>query len=90
MAFQEFGIAAQIMSLSDPRQQKAKGRQVSGFDEEVWIEIKERIVEEGNLWKFTASTDKRIGQELTDLLLETGDRLLAEVSWAWFDSGTGC
>ena len=79
MAFRDPNIAAQILRLTDPRQQKAKGRQIRGFNEKEWNRIREKIVEDGNWWKFTAAKDSSKGQELKRLLLDTGDRLLVEV-----------
>ena len=79
MTFRDQYIAAQIMRLTDPRQQKAKGRQVRGFNEKQWNKVREKIVEDGNWWKFTLAKDKAKGQELKRLLLNTGDRLLVEV-----------
>ncbi len=80
MAFHDFQIAAEIMQLSDPGQQKTKGRQIKGFNEETWTKIRERIVEEGNWWKFTAARDERQRQSLRTSLLRTGDKYLIEVS----------
>ena len=79
MTFHDLDTATQIMNLSDPQRQKAKGRQVKGFDEKVWKEAREKIVETGNWWKFTAAEDETEGQALKGLLLKTGDRLLVEV-----------
>ena len=79
MTFHDLNIAAQVMKLSNPRQQKAKGRQVRGFDERTWKETREKIVEEGNWWKFTAAKDEAKGQVLKNWLLNTEERLLVEV-----------
>ena len=78
MTFRDHNIAAQIMQLVGPREQKAKGRKVRGFNNQEWNRVREQIVEDGNWWKFTAAKDTTKGQELKRLLLETGDKLLVE------------
>ena len=74
--FKDQKIADKIVQEPDPRKQKALGRRVRSFDEEMWNKHREKIVEEGNWWKFTQS--KNGG--LKSLLLETVDRELIEVS----------
>lgn len=73
--FKDQKIADEIIREPDPRKQKALGRRVRGFDEEMWNQHREKIVEEGNWWKFTQSKKG----ELKLLLLETVDRELIEV-----------
>ncbi len=73
--FKDQKIADKIILESDPRKQKALGRQVQGFDEKMWNKHREKVVEEGNWWKFTLP---RKG-DLKKLLLETADRELIEV-----------
>lgn len=73
--FNDQKIADEIVREPNPRKQKALGRRVRGFDEEMWNKHREIIVEEGNWWKFTQS--KNGG--LKSLLLETVDRELIEV-----------
>lgn len=68
-------IADKIMIESDPRKQQALGRQVKGFDGKKWNYNKERIVEQGNWWKFT----QPMAGDLKTMLLETGDKELVEV-----------
>lgn len=76
MVFGDKEIAAKIMMEPSAKKQKALGRKVKGFDNQTWNAHREKIVEEGNWWKFTS--DK--GQDMAKLLLETGDRLLVEVT----------
>ena len=73
--FKDQKVADKIILEPDPRKQKALGRQVQGFDEKMWNKHREKVVEEGNWWKFTQS---RKG-DLKRLLLETVDRELIEV-----------
>ena len=73
--FEDFGIAEQILETPDPSTHKALGRQVKGFDEKVWQKNRETIVEDGNWYKFSSSENSH----LCKMLLETGDRELAEV-----------
>ena len=46
-----------IMSTSNPRKQQAIGRQVKGFDQEIWDENARAIVTTGNYLKFTQNPD---------------------------------
>jgi hypothetical protein len=47
---------------------------VTGFDESVWAAAREEIVYRGNLAKFSQHADLRA------ILLDTGDRIIAEAS----------
>ena len=76
MVFKDLEIAERIMREPNPRQQKALGRKVKGFDNATWNQHRERIVEEGNWWKFNEEKE----EELKGQLLSTGARLLVEVS----------
>ncbi len=72
--FKDHKVADKIVLEPNPRKQKALGRQVKGFDEKMWNKHREKVVEEGNWWKFTQSKG-----HLKKLLLETVDRELIEV-----------
>lgn len=74
--FNDQEVANRIALEPAPKKQKALGRKVKGFDNRIWNEKREQIVEDGNLWKFTKSKEG----DLKKLLLETGDRLLVEAS----------
>jgi ribA/ribD-fused uncharacterized protein len=83
LLFGDAESAAQIMATPIPAEQKALGRKVVGFDERVWKAHRERIVEEGNWWKFTNGTGDAGGdaeRRLKERLLETGERELVEAS----------
>ena len=73
--FKDQKIADKIIREPDARKQKALGRRVRDFDEEIWNEYREKIVEDGNWWKFTQSSDG----ELKTLLAGTANRELVEV-----------
>ena len=73
--FNDQEIADKIILESNPRKQKALGRQVKGFDEKMWNKHREIVVEEGNWWKFTQAKNGH----LKKLLLVTLDRELIEV-----------
>ncbi|KAL6718898.1 hypothetical protein ACLMJK_003133 [Lecanora helva] len=74
--FKDYDIAKQIMLEPGPKRQKALGRKVKGFDHKKWDEEKEKVVEDGNWWKFTQPKEG----DMRKLLLETGDRELVEAS----------
>lgn len=59
---------------SSPRAVKAVGRRVRGFDEDIWVQERERIVVEGNMLKFEQN------RALREKLLATGDKILVEAS----------
>ncbi|MDB6132341.1 MAG: hypothetical protein JWM59_584 [Verrucomicrobiales bacterium] len=65
---------ANILTAKSPAVAKKLGRQVAGFEEEIWLRHRWEIVLRGNAAKF--------GQhpELKQFLLGTGDRILVEAS----------
>jgi ribA/ribD-fused uncharacterized protein len=63
-----------IMAASNPREQKALGRKVRGFDEGTWNSVCRGIVYRANLAKFEQDA------ELNRLLMETGSRTIVEAS----------
>ena len=62
------------MATSDPRQQKAFGRKVSNFVDQVWKENCREIVKRGNMVKFTQNV------ELQEALLATAGTTIVEAS----------
>ncbi|KAH7403537.1 hypothetical protein BKA64DRAFT_669280 [Cadophora sp. MPI-SDFR-AT-0126] len=82
--FSDTEIALKILASTSPKEQKSLGRQVSGFDDKVWKENRERIVEEASYWKFLVGKDEGVlkgeGVSLRDRLLGTGGREVVEAS----------
>ena len=74
LTFGDDVVAEMIMATSDPKEQKALGRKVHGFNKEKWDEVCIGIVFRGNLEKFTQNSG------LMASLLSTGDRILVEAS----------
>ncbi|KAG9013113.1 hypothetical protein FRB90_006252 [Tulasnella sp. 427] len=72
--FNDLEIADKIMEATRPIDVKDLGRQVSNFDEDVWVTHRYDIVLAGNKAKFTAIP------EIKEELLATGDRILVEAS----------
>lgn len=74
LLFGDTSVAARVLASRTPGEAKALGRQVSGFDDDVWVSSRLEIVIEGNLAKF--------GQDpsLRSYLLGTGSRVLVEAS----------
>ena len=64
----------EILACSDPKQIKALGRKVRGFDQVVWDKFKYAIVLNGNWCKFSQN------RELREFLLSTGNSVLVEAS----------
>lgn len=63
-----------ILNARTPKAMKAFGRKVQNFDHRVWKQHRWNIVYSGNLAKFTQN------EELKQVLLETGDKIIAEAS----------
>lgn len=63
-----------IMDTDDPREQKAIGRNINGFDKERWESVAKEVVYLGNLAKFTQNPD------LLELLEDTEEEELVEAS----------
>ncbi|MBO0763834.1 MAG: NADAR family protein [Hyphomicrobiaceae bacterium] len=63
-----------ILAAPTPREAKALGRKVRGFNEEVWAEQRFEIVVEASIEKFGQNS------ELGAYLLKTGDAVLLEAS----------
>ena len=63
-----------ILRANSPKDCKALGKQVTPFDVKVWDAVKYDIVKTGNKAKFEQNPD------LMNLLLSTGDRIMAEAS----------
>ena len=72
LLFNDEEVFLAIMRATNPKDQKQLGRQVKGFDPEVWNENARDIVYEGNLAKFN-STDF-----FKSYLLNTDTRYLVE------------
>lgn len=72
--FSDEEIRSEIMKASHPKQYKALGRKIKGFDQKIWDESCCDIVIKGNLAKFSQN------EELKRFLLNTGNRVLAEAS----------
>ena len=53
LTFNDLIIADEVMNTKHPKDQKALGRQIKGFDKAKWDEVCIGIVYKGNLAKFT-------------------------------------
>lgn len=74
LLFNNKEIFEKIVSSDKPGEAKELGRQVIGFDENIWTENRFEIVRLGNIHKFNQNRD------LGDYLLKTGNRILVEAS----------
>ena len=72
VCFNDLEIAAQILETEDVSHIKELGRLVTGYDDNYWGGIRQIVVYKGLLAKFSQNTD------LKELLLKTGDAVLAE------------
>jgi ribA/ribD-fused uncharacterized protein len=67
-------IAGRILSAKHPHRAKELGRQVRGFDQHLWEQRRFDIVVDGSVAKFGQH------EQLRELLLGTGERVLVEAS----------
>lgn len=81
--FFDDAIAKKILSTDDVAEIKALGREVSNYDEHVWTGIRQIVVYEGLLAKFSQNRD------LKDRLKDTGGAVLAECAVKDRTWGTG-
>jgi hypothetical protein len=70
--FQDDVIGKQILETQDVSTIKELGRRVSGYDDNYWSGIRQIVVYEGLMAKFSQN------DRLKGLLLETGNAILAE------------
>lgn len=63
-----------IIEADHPKTAKDLGRQIKGFDEEIWAQNRYNIVLSGNRYKFTQS------EKYKEILLVTGSKILVEAS----------
>lgn len=74
LLFGDNEVYKEIMNARHPKQFKALGRKISGFNEDIWNRNKSDIVIKGNLAKFSQNP------QLKDFLLCTNSRILVEAS----------
>ena len=80
VCFGDEKVAAQILTTEDVAEIKALGRLVSDYDESLWNGVRQIVVYEGLLAKFSQNPDLR------KQLKETGSAVLAECAvkdWIW-------
>ena len=74
LCFGDQTVAAQIMGTDDPAVIKGLGRLVANYDDNHWNGVRQIVVYEGLLAKFSQNA------ELADFLASTGNNILAECS----------
>lgn len=74
LLFGDEDVAYAIMRTNNPREQKAFGRSVRGFNAHTWVQHCKQYVYEANLAKFTQNP------EMYKELMETGEREMVEAS----------
>ena len=72
ICFRDNEIAEKILKTDDVSEIKQLGRMVSGYDDTTWNGVRQIIVYEGLMAKFSQN------EELRNLLKETGEAVLAE------------
>ena len=72
MCFNDNDIAAQILETNDVVQIKALGRLVHNYNDHHWNGVRQVVIYEGLIAKFSQN------EELLDKLISTGNTLLAE------------
>ena len=74
LLFKDVKTNQKIMMLTDPRMQKAAGREVKNFKADKWNAICRDVVYQANYAKFTQNPD------LLKELISTGDKQIVEAS----------
>jgi ribA/ribD-fused uncharacterized protein len=74
LLFGDKEIADEVMKVTHPKDHKALGRRVKGYDEAIWKRACLSIVYTGNMAKFSQNED------LKQELLDTGNKVLVEAS----------
>ena len=74
LLFGDLEVAAQILAAVSPREMKALGRMVRGFDDLTWKQYRQEIVYRNSVAKFTQN------RHLCEALLNTMDDYLVEAS----------
>ncbi|KFY72136.1 hypothetical protein V499_07707 [Pseudogymnoascus sp. VKM F-103] len=72
--FHDTDTQRRVLATDSPKEQKHLGRQVNGFYDARWDEVKSDVVVAGSIAKFSRN------RKLRGKLLATGDRLLVEAS----------
>ncbi len=72
--FGDYEMLEKIMECKSPAAAKKLGRQVRGFNNEVWEANRFEIVKQANHYKFSQNS------ELADFLMKTNKRVLVEAS----------
>ena len=72
ICFGDESVAEQILKTDDVARIKELGRMVSGYNENIWNGMRQLIVYDGLVAKFSQN------EEFKEKLLQTGDALLAE------------
>ena len=65
----------EIISSNSSKHIRELGRKIKGFDQTIWDSAKYDIVKRGVYLKFTTHND------LKNILLKTGDNIIAEAAW---------
>lgn len=74
LLFGDYEVYEKIMKTDSPKNMKALGRKIKGFDPKLWNNHRYEIVLCGNMLKFGYDA------ELLEKLQETGDAIIAEAS----------
>ncbi len=74
LLFGDVNIASKLIDCHNPKDAKAYGRQIRGFNEDIWEQTKRDIVFIGNIYKFSQSAFLR------HYLINTGKKELVEAS----------
>lgn len=72
--FEDTSIMEKIINCKSPAEAKKLGREVSGYDDALWLQNRFPIVVKGNYLKFNQN------EALKQFLLSTGTRVLVEAS----------
>jgi ribA/ribD-fused uncharacterized protein len=74
LAHGDYKAVQEVMDCDDPREQKAIGRKITNYSDEIWSPKRYQVVVDGNFYKFSQNP------KLKELLLSTGNKIIVEAS----------
>lgn len=74
LLFEDYKTHSKIIKATSPAEAKKLGREVMGFDEQIWLANRYEIVINGNIHKFNQNP------QFAEYLVNTSDRVLVEAS----------
>jgi ribA/ribD-fused uncharacterized protein len=72
--FNDHKMMEQIINCTTPAEAKKMGREISNYDDSIWLQHRYKIVKDGNYYKFSSN------EKLKSFLLSTENKIIVEAS----------